>query len=93
MLSTTQTHDAVIETVAQILAEDNVDGSAVTLTEDTNLTDIGLKSLGLARLTITLESITGYDPFSEDILIADMKTVGDLVRAYSGAPQLVEASR
>lgn len=93
MLTPTHARDAVVEAVTQILAEENGDGPAVTILEDTNLVDIGLKSLGLARLTITMESISGHDPFSEDVLIADMQTVGDLVRAYSDVPELAGPAR
>jgi acyl carrier protein len=45
---------------------------------------IGLKSLDLARLVAELEVELGFDPFAETIPITSMRTVGDLVEAYSG---------
>lgn len=44
--------------------------------------DLGLASLKFAELVVMLESKIGVDPFSQDFLISDMKTVDDIVRAY-----------
>jgi acyl carrier protein len=42
-------------------------------------------SLLLARLIITLEAELGVDPFAEDVLISDVRTVGELVAVYREA--------
>jgi len=40
-------------------------------------------SLDLAAIVVELESVTGHDPFSDGFI--NFRTVGDLVRLYSGA--------
>lgn len=42
-----------------------------------------LDSLDLAAIVVELESATGRDPFREGFI--NFRTVGDLVRLYSGA--------
>jgi acyl carrier protein len=44
--------------------------------------DLGLDSLGLARLVAVLEMKTGWDPFAEHVAITSIRTVSDLCKAY-----------
>lgn len=55
------------------------------VTDDDQLFDLGLNSLLLARLIIQLEAELGVDPFSEDVTIADARSVGALVTIYEHA--------
>jgi acyl carrier protein len=45
--------------------------------------DLGFVSLDVAELVAILEGELGIDPFALGATIADIRTVGDLVRAYS----------
>ena len=48
--------------------------------------DLGLDSLSLARLIIELEDELGVEPFrSEEASVADLRSIGDLVRVYQDA--------
>lgn len=44
--------------------------------------DLGFASLDLAHLIALLEVALEVDPFSEGVLIAELKTLGDLYKAY-----------
>ncbi|MCM2413326.1 MULTISPECIES: phosphopantetheine-binding protein [unclassified Streptomyces] len=46
------------------------------------LHELGLNSLLLARLIIQLETELGADPFEEEYVISDVRTVGALSEAY-----------
>lgn len=53
------------------------------LTPDAKLhADLGLASLDLAALVAVLEEKLQVDPFEALVAITDMRTVGDLCRAY-----------
>ncbi|MFD7169268.1 phosphopantetheine-binding protein [Streptomyces violascens] len=76
---------AVIEKeIRELLMESHGEAGALAPTDQ--LTDLGLNSLLLARLIIQLEGEFGSDPFAAGKSIADLRTVGDLVRAYESAP-------
>jgi len=47
--------------------------------------DLGLKSLDVARLIAVLELEIGVDPFVKLVAITDVRTVGDLCAAYRKA--------
>lgn len=53
-----------------------------TLTGAEFLHELGLNSLLLARLVIQLETELGVDPFEEEYVISDVRTVGALSDAY-----------
>ncbi|PZT72574.1 MULTISPECIES: phosphopantetheine-binding protein [unclassified Streptomyces] len=53
-----------------------------TLTGAEFLHELGLNSLLLARLVIQLEMELGVDPFEEEYVISDVRTVGALSDAY-----------
>jgi len=55
------------------------------LADDDQLHDLGLDSLSLARMIIQLEFMLGIDPFAEDVMISDARTVGALVAVYERA--------
>jgi len=46
---------------------------------------LGLDSLDIARIIAVLELQLGVDPFANAFAITDMRTVGDLCRAYRTA--------
>lgn len=53
------------------------------LDENMNLIgDIGLTSLDMAQLISSLELEFGVDPFSDGVTVADLRTVGNVVRVY-----------
>jgi acyl carrier protein len=67
--------------VAQVMRERGLDTAAIA--DDARLSDtLGLKSMDLAQIVLTLEDDLGADPFRE-IPITSIRTVGDLVQAYS----------
>ena len=72
---------AVCQTILQIARERNQSLTEVSL-QHTLIADLGLSSLDLAELVALLEMKTGKDPFSNDVSISTVKTVGDLCRAY-----------
>ena len=55
------------------------------LTDDLNLTDSGLDSLGFAILVTRLEDELGFDPFTEADEARYPVTLGDLMNFYEAA--------
>ncbi|MBO3734977.1 phosphopantetheine-binding protein [Glycomyces niveus] len=77
-LNTVRTH------VIDLLEEAGVEHGAIDGSEALNA--VGLNSLLLARLIIQLEIEFGADPFGEgDLVISDVRTVGELADAYAAA--------
>ncbi|MEV2215093.1 phosphopantetheine-binding protein [Streptomyces sp. NPDC050997] len=73
--------DTVKATLLEIVNE--VAGPVEQLDEDQLLVDqLGLESLHLARLVAVLELELDTDPFSADVPITSVRTVGDLLQAY-----------
>ncbi|MFH8516595.1 phosphopantetheine-binding protein [Streptomyces gelaticus] len=73
------------ETVKAVLLEilNEVAGPVTHLDEEHLLVDqLGLTSLHLARLVAVLEMELDTDPFSDEMPITSVRTVGDLLRAY-----------
>ncbi|GAA1602434.1 acyl carrier protein [Actinoplanes couchii] len=73
------------ETVMTALLEivNEVAGPVDHLDEDQSLVDqLGLESLHLARLVAVLEMELDTDPFTAEVPITSVRTVGDLLRAY-----------
>jgi acyl carrier protein len=56
--------------------------TAPTFGDDDLLVDTGLASLDLAALVARLERVWRVDPFLEAVAITEIRTVGDLCRAY-----------
>jgi acyl carrier protein len=76
------------ETVEAVLLEivNEVAGPVEHLDEEQLLVDqLGLTSLHLARLLAVLEMELDTDPFSDEVPITSMRTVGDLLDAYDPA--------
>jgi acyl carrier protein len=71
---------------------DRDDDEEISIAPDSSLHGLGLNSLMLAQLLVLLEAELGVDPFGEDLSIADMRTVQDLVGAYERALQAAEAA-
>ncbi|MDT9684490.1 phosphopantetheine-binding protein [Streptomyces sp. TRM76323] len=73
------------ETVKAVLLEivNEVAEPVEHLDEDQLLVDqLGLTSLHLARLIAVLELELDTDPFSDEVPITSVRTVGDLLEAY-----------
>jgi acyl carrier protein len=92
MLTTIDLRSAILHEIGEIR------GSGVLafdeIQDDARLTaDLGLDSLALARMYIALEDRFGVDPFTDKFDIVDMRTLGDLLRAFKEtlAAQPVEA--
>ena len=60
-------------------------GDAPTIFLTTDLVGLGLTSLMFAELLIGMEMELGVDPFQGETSIVEMRTVGDLVKAYDDA--------
>jgi acyl carrier protein len=84
MLKIDQIRFTVLHDIVHLLDDDDLETDS--LTDESRLTDIGLTSLLLARLTVQLEMRLGVDPFAQDLAISDVRTIGDLVAAYVGLP-------
>jgi acyl carrier protein len=84
MLKIDQVRFTVLQDIVHLLDDDDLE--ADSLTDDSRLTDIGLTSLLLARLTVQLEMVLGVDPFAQSLAISDVRTIGNLVAAYAGVP-------
>lgn len=85
MLKALGTKEQIAQTVrgavAQVMRERGLDTG--TIADDARLSDtLGLKSMDLAQIVLTLEDEVGADPFQE-IPITSIRTVGDLVQAYT----------
>ncbi len=66
--------------IAEIVARGG--GAAPAFDDDDLLVDTGLASLDLAALVARLERVWRVDPFLEAVAITEIRTVGDLCRAY-----------
>jgi acyl carrier protein len=79
------------ETVRTVLLEivNEVAGPVEDLDEEQLLVDqLCLTSLHLARLVAVLEMELDSDPFSDDVPITSVRTVGDLMDAYDPVGQV-----
>jgi acyl carrier protein len=83
MLTKSDMAALVYEQIGDLLDESGT--AATEIGENDRLVDLGLTSLLLARLVIGLETEAGVDPFAEDLSVADVPTVGQLIDAYIGA--------
>jgi acyl carrier protein len=81
MLIDSQVLTTIEEEISSLLAYSMDD--EVSVAPDDNLYDLGLNSLTLARLIVALEMAFGVDPFAEQHVIADIRTVGDLASVYT----------
>lgn len=95
MLRTTSVESIVRTEIQTLLTEAGNDPTGVSL--DEALHEVGLDSLGLARLMIALEAELGIDPFTADtddaelVDIFDVHTVGALVEVYTAALDRTES--
>jgi acyl carrier protein len=76
-----QIDETVRQTIVNLLKRNGK--SLDVLDNDSPLVAIGLTSLDLAALVAMLERQLKVDPFLEAVAITEMRTVGDLCRAYS----------
>lgn len=77
--------DEVIENMIRAAAnENNLALSQIQLTRHTVLVeDLGFTSWTLVGLLSDLEAVLGVDPLhEEDVMMADIRTVGDLCNVY-----------
>ncbi|HLP42436.1 MAG TPA: acyl carrier protein [Fibrobacteria bacterium] len=72
-----------VERVIREIAEHNGLDLPVLKEQSELVDDLGLSSLNVAALVANLEDALGVDPFqAEDVMITDIRTVGDLCSAY-----------
>lgn len=75
--------EKVAEIVRSILAQKKDAREFDDLSGNMNLIgDVGLNSLDMAQLVSSLELEFGVDPFSDGVTVADLQTVGNIVRVY-----------
>ena len=85
MLSGKPDAGEIRQTIHRVIAEIVTRGGRQAppqLGDETMLTDTGLASLDLAALIARLERLWKVDPFIEAVPITEIRTVGDLCRAY-----------
>lgn len=71
----------VFDVIAKVAEEKGLDLKTVGLTQKL-VTDIGFKSIDLARIIAILEITLSADPFSKLVPITSIQTIGDLCDAY-----------
>ncbi|PRY01022.1 phosphopantetheine-binding protein [Allonocardiopsis opalescens] len=80
----TDVRGTVIEQLRALLSETLE--QVPEITGDSSLHELGMSSLLLARLLIQTETVLDVDPFADgDVVISDIRTVDDLVKAYENA--------
>jgi len=81
---------AVHRTIAEVMVQRGLDPAGIAA--EAKLSDtLGLKSMDLAQIVLTLEDELETDPF-QTIPITSIRTVGDLVAAYAAALGLGSAA-
>lgn len=88
MLTTTPNKDEIYAGIAEeIRSLPEVDEAVVDkMTPESELNaHLGLSSLNMAQLVVALEMRFSVDPFSSLVPITEVRTVGDLTRAYERA--------
>lgn len=60
-------------------------GQHPTLLDGHSLQELGLDSLDLHELADSLETALGVNPFEQAMSVNDVRTVGELCRAYTAA--------
>ncbi|MEU8997489.1 phosphopantetheine-binding protein [Streptomyces caniferus] len=80
MLNAQEIQGKIHSEIVGLLAEAELPIPVLTGSEILN--KIGLSSLLLARLVIQLEAEFGFDPFEEEYVISDVRTLKALVDAY-----------
>jgi acyl carrier protein len=85
MLTRQDVERAVREHICALLLEAG-DELEDPVTSQTELHELGINSLTLARLLIALDMTFGVDnPFEADEVLADVRSVGDVVGVYDRA--------
>ncbi len=75
------TVEAIVEQEIRTLLMESGE-EEVPLTKQEQLHELGLNSLLLARLIVQLDTVLEVEPFATGSVIADVRTVGDLVAVY-----------
>ena len=84
MLSGKPDADEIRQTIHRVIGEIVARSGhrAPPIGDEALLTETGLASLDLAALIARLERLWKVDPFIEAVPITEIRTVGDLCRAY-----------
>lgn len=72
----------ITDHVREILTLSNKNSSSIT-SKQALIDDVGMDSLEIARLLITLDDEFQVDPFAEEFSIGNIHTIADLTRVYS----------
>ena len=81
----------VEETIAEVMETRDLDPSLIASTAKLSDT-LGLRSMDLAQIVLTLEDELETDPFQQ-IPITSIRTVGDLTGAYLASLGLADTKR
>jgi acyl carrier protein len=79
-LTDSEIEATIYRTIAEVL--DRADKPVPRFDDETDLVATGLSSLDLAAVVAKLERRWKIDPFLEDKVITEVRTVGDFCRAY-----------
>jgi len=90
MLNAAEVQEVVYQQIKDLLIEDL--GEAPEITGKEPLHKLGVSSLMTARLIIQLEDEFGRDPFAEDVLLADVRSVDELIDVYRRALDVAHAA-
>lgn len=80
MLNDARITETITSTAIDLLGDLHDEDESIPL--DATFADVGLNSLMLARLVITLEGELGLDPFTDERTIVDVHTFRELVTTY-----------
>jgi acyl carrier protein len=80
--SAAQVETTVHKAITELLERSGKQAEAETIDNSSPLVAIGLTSLDLAALVAMLQARLKVDPFFAAKAITDVRTVGDLCRAY-----------
>lgn len=86
------TVETIVEREIKALLMESTDED-VPLSKQERLHELGLHSLLLARLVVQLDTVLEVEPFATGAVIADVRTVGDLVAIYEQASIQVQATK
>jgi acyl carrier protein len=79
----TEVRETIVRVIQEVAGQHKLSLPAIK-EEHAVVDDLGFASLQVATLIANLEEAIDVDPFeSEDVMITDVRTVGDLCRVYA----------
>lgn len=82
-MNVNEIRESIVSVIQEVAAQQKI--SLPELTDEHEIVDdLGFTSLSVAALIAYLEEVFGGDPFTdEDVMITDIRTVGDLCLVYT----------